>query len=82
MNNVGNLLKRLQKLESATSNKVVTFKMPDGTFQRLRHKVFRTACADAIYGVASPEVEIVSNAISCNETSNSSLLELLQMCLK
>ena len=80
--NIGNLLKRLQKLEATTSNKFVTFTMPDGTFQRLRHKVFRTACTDAIYGIQSPEAAIVSEAISCNETSNSSLLELLHMVIK
>ena len=80
--NLNGLKKRLQKLEATTSNKFVTFKMPNGTSKTLRHKVFRTACTDAIYGVASPEVEIVSNAVSCNETSNSSLLELLHMVIK
>ena len=78
--NVGNLLKRLQKLESNSQHKSILFKMPDGSIQKLPHKDFLDICGQAIYGVTSPQTDIVSNAVSCNETGR--LLELMHMCIE
>ena len=74
----GNLLKRLQKLESTTQHKVITFKMADGTIKTLPRKDYLKVCGDASYGITSPQADIVRNAVSCNETGR--LLELMKMC--
>ena len=78
--NVGNLLKRLQKLESNSQHKSIVFKMADGSIKKLPHKDFLEVCGQAIYGVTSPQTDIASNAVSCNETGR--LLELMHMCIE
>lgn len=72
--NISRLLKRLEQLESTTSSKVITFKMPDGSFNKLPSKDYLKVCTDAVYGVVSPQTDIVRNAVSCNESGN--VLEL------
>ena len=75
---VGNLLRRLQKLEAETSTKWIVFKMPDGTCKKILRNDYLSACADACWGNSTPQAEIVINAVSCNESGK--LLELMRMC--
>jgi len=78
--NLDGLQKRLQKLESNSQHKFILFKMPDGSTRKLPHKDFLDICGQAIYGIQSPQTDIVRNAVSCNETGR--LLELMHMCIE
>lgn len=78
--NLNGLKKRLQKLEANSQHKSIVFKMADGSIKKLPHKDFLEVCGQAIYGVTSPQTDIVRNAVSCNETGR--LLELMHMCIE
>lgn len=78
---VNNLLRRVARLEAQKDKhcNAIRFKMIDGTFEKLPRKDYLRVCGDALYGITSPQTDIVRNAVSCDERGR--LLELFNSCM-